>query len=731
MTSQPSQPLRETGRRDPTPMSPDDATLRESEERYRTLVETAPDIIMTLTPDGRVGSLNPAFESVLGWSRSEWLGRQFATLLHPDERVRGQQLCVRVLGAGAPSTVELRLRTAAGGYVDQEVAASAERRDGQIVGILVIARDVTARKRAEMHMQMLVDIAKDLSGAAALDQMLSRVEARLATAVPCDVVATFCGDDDRGDSRMVSQHGLPPDLAAAARELVFPLGEPFAGAVSRGATICIDDTQVDGPPYLMLFRRFGVRSAVVTPLRSHERDFGSFVIAARGAHAFDQAQVAVCEAVARLLAGAVEAAELQRAQRDDAQVSAALVRVGRELISSVDLPILLDRLCRITTDVIGCDVAYTLMVSEDPDTLLPVACSGESTERWEALRNLTIPLAGFGLARRQHGPPGALLYDAAEHADLIPPPLRAAFALSRSMTVRLQRGERIIGVHVAGYHGGTGTFSRQQQRIALGIAQLASLALENARLVQQLAGANRLKSDFLATMSHELRTPLNVIIGYNELLLDEVFGTLSPEQAASLDRVGTSARELLELISATLDISRLETGRAALNLQDIDLVELLTEIEVETRALREKPGVDTLWQVAPDLPRLQSDAVKLKVLLKNLIANAVKFTDHGSVTISVAARDDWLECTIADTGIGMSAETRAVIFEPFRQGDSSSTRRHGGVGLGLYIVSRLLALLQGRIEVESELGAGSTFRVWIPLDALSPAPLKRPSGPSR
>ena len=226
-------------------------------------------------------------------------------------------------------------------------------------------------------------------------------------------------------------------------------------------------------------------------------------------------------------------------------------------------------------------------------------------------------------------------------------------------------------------------------------------------------------------MSHELRTPLNVIIGYNELLLDEVFGTLSPEQAASLDRVGTSARELLELISATLDISRLETGRAALNLQDIDLVELLNEVEAETRALREKPGVESVWRIAPDLPRLQSDAVKLKVLLKNLIANAVKFTDHGSVTISVAARGDWLECTVADTGIGMSAETRAIIFEPFRQGDSSTTRRYGGVGLGLYIVSRLLALLSGRIDVESQLGKGSTFRVSIPLDALSPARLNR------
>jgi signal transduction histidine kinase len=280
------------------------------------------------------------------------------------------------------------------------------------------------------------------------------------------------------------------------------------------------------------------------------------------------------------------------------------------------------------------------------------------------------------------------------------------------------RGEQLIGIQVAGRRRGRPSFASRHHRLARGIAQLASLALENGRLVGQLEQASRLKSDFLATLSHELRTPLNVILGYNELLLDEVFGGLTPEQAASLDRVGTSARELLELISATLDISRLETGRAALNLQDIDPAALLREIETETRTLLEKPGVQSVWHIAADLPPLYSDAVKLKVLLKNLIANAAKFTDHGSVTISASSRDGWMEFTVSDTGIGMTPETQAVIFEPIQQGDSSSTRRHDGVGLGLYIVTRLLELLCGRIEVESEVGVGSTFRVCLQIDAL-------------
>ena len=192
---------------------------------------------------------------------------------------------------------------------------------------------------------------------------------------------------------------------------------------------------------------------------------------------------------------------------------------------------------------------------------------------------------------------------AEEPGDPLPPELRAACELAESVSVALLRGPQVIGIQVAGRRHTHDVFAApRHDRIARGIAQLASLALENARLVGQLEQASRLKSDFLATMSHELRTPLNVILGYNELLVDEVFGTLTPEQAASLDRVGTSARELLELISATLDISRLETGRAALNLQDIDPAALLREIEAETRRLLEKPGVETIWRVAPDLP---------------------------------------------------------------------------------------------------------------------------------
>jgi signal transduction histidine kinase len=284
-----------------------------------------------------------------------------------------------------------------------------------------------------------------------------------------------------------------------------------------------------------------------------------------------------------------------------------------------------------------------------------------------------------------------------------------------ALGMALRRGDALIGIHSACYRGRQERFTPQQERIARGMAQLASMALENGRLVEELGHANRLRSEFVATMSHELRTPLNIIVGYNELLIDGEFGELNPDQTETLHRVGKSARELLDLINATLDMSRLESGRLPVNLQDVWLPDLLREIDSETQGLRENTTVRFVWEVPAQLPYLCTDPFKLKMVLKNLIANAVKFTHEGSVTIAVQSGDGHIELSIADTGIGISADAQAMIFEPFRQVDSSITRRYGGVGLGLYIVRRLVDMLGGTVAVESEVGRGSTFRVRLPL----------------
>jgi PAS domain S-box-containing protein len=243
---------------------------------------------------------------------------------------------------------------------------------------------------------------------------------------------------------------------------------------------------------------------------------------------------------------------------------------------------------------------------------------------------------------------------------------------------------------------------------------------EDLRKAKERAeAANHAKSEFLATMSHELRTPLNVILGYTDLLLEEEFGSLSEAQAHPLRRVHSNARELLDLITAVLDMSRLEAGRLPLEIHAVELPALLEEIKAETQGVQKLSTLDFIWKVEGELPPLHTDPGKLKVVLKNLIGNAVKFTKEGGITVEARRYSGGVEIAVSDTGIGIPPEAVESIFEPFRQADSSITHAHGGTGLGLHIVKRLLELLGGTVTVESEVGRGSTFRVWVPRESPS------------
>lgn len=163
-----------------------------------------------------------------------------------------------------------------------------------------------------------------------------------------------------------------------------------------------------------------------------------------------------------------------------------------------------------------------------------------------------------------------------------------------------------------------------------------------------------------------------------------------------------------------LDLNRLDAGQLPVEVNAVRGKEFLGEIRAELQGLYDQSGLTFIWKVEDEMPVIHTDSRKLKVVIKNLVGNAVKFTEKGSVTIAAQARNGGMEISVTDTGIGIPPEAQTWIFEPFRQVDSSDTRRYSGSGLGLHIVQRLLELLGGTVTVESEVGRGSTFRIWVP-----------------
>jgi PAS domain S-box-containing protein len=246
------------------------------------------------------------------------------------------------------------------------------------------------------------------------------------------------------------------------------------------------------------------------------------------------------------------------------------------------------------------------------------------------------------------------------------------------------------------------------------ITERAELEHKLVHAKEAAEAADRTKSEFLATMSHELRTPLGVIVGYTDLLVEDTFGTVSEEMRSVLQRVRKNAAELLDLIIAVLDVSRLEAGRLPVQVDEVQLPVLLKDLQEDTRELWEPAQVAFAWQAEPGLPIISTDPGKLKTVLKNLIGNAVKFTPQGRITVQARHRDEGVEICVTDTGIGIPQGALAMIFEPFRQVATTGQGDARGTGLGLHIVKRLMELLGGTVAVESEPGKGSTFRVWVP-----------------
>jgi signal transduction histidine kinase len=255
-----------------------------------------------------------------------------------------------------------------------------------------------------------------------------------------------------------------------------------------------------------------------------------------------------------------------------------------------------------------------------------------------------------------------------------------------------------------------------KERVREATAELAEQNELLRRQAFQLEQASAMKSQFLANVSHELRTPLNAIIGYTHLMLEGVSGDLTTGQRDKLNRVDSNARHLLAIINDLLDITRIESGKMPIQVERVMLQELIDEVMTEVEPLIQGTSLAVTRTLTPRVPEIRTDRQKVKQIVLNLLSNALKFTPQGSVSIAIDYDTEQEEISVAvtDTGIGISEENQRTIFEAFGQTDGSYVKRHGGTGLGLSICRRLATILGGRITLESRLGEGSTFQLYLP-----------------
>jgi signal transduction histidine kinase len=242
-----------------------------------------------------------------------------------------------------------------------------------------------------------------------------------------------------------------------------------------------------------------------------------------------------------------------------------------------------------------------------------------------------------------------------------------------------------------------------------------SAAQELQTLNARLKETSDAKSEFLANMSHELRTPMNAILGFIELLLDDMYGEVPPYLRDPLMDIQVNGKHLLNLINDVLDLSKIEAGRMELVLAEYSVQDVVETVEASLRSLASEKGLTFVAAVQPGIPLACGDGKRITQCLLNLAGNALKFTKQGGVNIWVEQKGDLLHYRVSDTGIGIPKDQIDQIFGEFRQVNTAITREYGGTGLGLSITKKFVQMHGGRIWIESELGTGSTFFFEIPL----------------
>lgn len=652
--------------------------LRQSEERFRSLVQNASDIIAVVAADGTISYTSASVQRILGYAPQDWLGRKVFQFVHPEDRDTAENLIKQAIACpGTDITAEVRLLHADREVRDFEVSANNLLAQPEIAGIVNTYRDITVRKRNELALRKSEESYRAFVEQSSEGIWRFELEQSLSTDL----------SEDEQIQHLYQYGYLAECNNAMAQMYGFTCAEEIVGARLADFLISSDPHNIE---YLHSFIRSGYR---LNDAESHELDKQG-----RAKYFLNN------------LVGIVENGVLVRAwgsQRDITerkQTESALKNNQKRLelaqkagkIGTFEWNIQTDRV----TWTEELEAVYGLAPGSfggNYDNWTQSLHPADRVRAEQEVRSAAMEGKELDTEFRILSPDGSLRWIAAK---------------AHVFCDRTGKPLRMIGVNMD-------ISDRKQAEVER--EQL--LAREQAARAEAEA-ANRIKDEFLATLSHELRTPLNAMLGWIQLLRTRKFDEATTTRA--LETIDRNTKSLAQLIEDVLDVSRIITGKLRLNVRPVELVPVISAAmetvlpAAEAKDIQLKSLFDT-----PAGPVL-GDANRLQQVVWNLLSNAVKFTPKGGlVEIRLAVINSRVQIRVSDTGQGISPDFLPYVFERFRQADSSITRSQGGLGLGLAIVRHLVELHGGTVYVESPgVGQGATFIVELPLMAVSCATAK-------
>ena len=675
--------------------------LRESEERFRTLVELAPDIIYRLDEEGRILFISPTVRQ-LGYQPEDLLGTKLEEIVFSEDQPQVPHAFVeRRIGERAMKNLELRLSAKDGQPRDYSLSLLTFSFCSR--GVWNISDDQI--KAPEKEFLFTQGIARDISDLKRTQEALIQAKEeweRTFDAVP-DLIAIM---------------DLNHHITKANRAMVTRLGAHMEQIIGSPCYTIVhhQDHSSQVCPYNLLLADGQEHSVEV-----YEENLGGFFIVTVSPLQDSAGKMVGVVHVARDISERKRAEELLAWQT---RVDAGLVQLSAELLvepSVEEISALVLKEARQLTDSPNGFVGYL-----DPQTGYLVCPTltrdmrkGCQIQAGEVIFKDFRGLWGWVLNQRR--PLLTNTPDSDPRSMGVP---QGHVTISRFLSAPALLGNELVGqVALA---NASRDYTDQDLTVVKRLADLFALAIQRHRTEMALQAAsdaaeaaNRAKSDFLSSMSHELRTPMNAIIGFSEILQDQHFGSLNEKQSRQINHIQTSSRHLLSLINDILDLSKVESGKMTLELTTVAVADLIQNslVMIKEKALTHQLHLET--DLAPDLAdlRMVADERKLRQIMFNLLANAAKYTpDGGEIKVTAKKEAENLVVSVADTGIGIALEDQERTFEAFEQVDSSYTRQQEGTGLGLALTRRMVEIHGGRIWVESAgKDQGSTFIFIIPL----------------